>query len=126
MHICEKVPGLYWLSISGSLGALASAQFPAPQGYVNDFAKVIDQRSGSWKWLRQLKKEQGIELAVVTIQTTDLTIPPNTVLASLRSGGLAGPKTAALILLAMEERAIEVETGYGLEGWCQMGRSVPI
>lgn len=98
---------------------LASAQFPAPQGYVNDFAKVIDQRSRAELEVvaAQLKKEQGIELAVVTIQTTDPYDPTEYRTRLFEEWGIGGPEDSGLlILLAMEERAIEVETGYGLEG----------
>jgi len=95
------------------------AQFPAPQGYVNDFAQVIDRRSLAELEVitEQLKKEQGIELAVVTIQTTAPYDPTEYRTRLFEEWGIGGPEDSGLlILLAVDERAIEVETGYGLEG----------
>src|SRR5690606_26596809 len=57
------------------------------------------------------------ELAVVTIQTTDPYDPTEYRTRLFEEWGIGGPEDSGLlILLAMEERAIEVETGYGLEG----------
>lgn len=98
---------------------LASAQFPAPQGHINDFAQVIDRQSYAELEViaDQLKKEQGIELAVVTIETTHPYDPTEYRTRLFEAWRIGGPEDSGLlILLALEERAIEVETGYGLEG----------
>lgn len=99
---------------------LASAQeFPAPQGYVNDFARVLDQRSRAEIQVvaEMLKEEQGIELAVVTLQSTAPYDPTQYRTLLFEAWGVGGPEDSGLlILLSLDEGAIEVETGYGLEG----------
>ena len=107
------------------LSQLALAQFPAPQGHVNDFAKVLDQRSRAELEVvaEELEREQGIELAVVTIETTAPYDPAEYRTRLFEEWGIGGPEDSGLlIVLSLEERAIEVETGYGLEGTLPDGK----
>lgn len=103
-----------------SLGQLAVAQsFPDPQGYVSDFARVLNQSSRAQIEViaDQLKKDQGIELAVVTMQSTAPYDPTEYRTRLFEAWGIGGPEDSGLlILLSLDEGAIEVETGYGLEG----------
>lgn len=95
------------------------AAFPQPKGYVNDFANVLDRRSQSELQIlaEQLRKDQGIELAVVTVTTTEPMDPKEYTTALFNEWGIGGSEDSGLlILLAVSERAIEVEPGYGLEG----------
>lgn len=101
------------------VGQTVSAQeFPVPIGYVNDFAQVLDQRSRAQIQVvaEQLKEEQGIELAVVTLQSTAPYDPTEYRTLLFEAWGIGGPEDSGLlILLSLDEGAIEVETGYGLE-----------
>lgn len=103
-----------------SFGSLAfAANFPAPRGFINDFANVLDQRSRSELQLiaEKLQKEQGIELAVVTLANTKPLEPKEYITGLFNSWGVGGPEDSGLmILLSIAEGAIEVEPGYGLEG----------
>ena len=97
----------------------AEAAFPQPQGFVNDFANVLDRRSSSELQVlaEQLRENQGIELAVVTVTSTAPMDPKEYTTALFNEWGIGGPEDSGLLmLLAVEERAIEVEPGYGLEG----------
>lgn len=97
----------------------AWAAFPKPQGFVNDFANVLDRRSQSELEIlaEQLKKDQGIELAVVTVATTEPMDPKEYTTGLFNDWKIGGPEDSGLLLLlAVAERAIEVEPGYGLEG----------
>lgn len=101
---------------SGTAGALT---YPAPQGFVNDFAGVLDQRSAAEIQLvaEKLQKEQGIELAVVTVESTAPLDPKEYTTGLFNTWGVGGPEDSGLlILLAVGEGAVEVEPGYGLEG----------
>ena len=76
------------------VGQTVSAQeFPAPIGYVNDFAQVLDQRSRAQIQVvaEQLKEEQGIELGIPFILPM---IPPSIVPSYSKHGELEGLKTA--------------------------------
>ncbi|HPT83770.1 MAG TPA: TPM domain-containing protein [Limnochordia bacterium] len=101
------------------LTAAAWAAFPQPQGFVNDFANVLDRHNQSELQIlaEQLRKDQGVELAVVTVPTTEPLDPKEYTTGLFNEWGLGGPEDSGLlILLAVAERAIEVEPGYGLEG----------
>ena len=101
------------------LGSSALAAFPKRQGFVNDFANVLDQRSKAEMQLlgEKLWSEQGIGLAVVTISTTAPMDPKEYTTGLFNEWGVGGPEDSGLLmLLAVAEGAIEVEPGYGLEG----------
>lgn len=95
------------------------AAFPASQGFVNDFANVLDQRSKAELQViaEQLREGQGIELAVVTVASTNSLDPKEYTTALFNEWGVGGSEDSGLLmLLAVAEGAIEVEPGYGLEG----------
>ncbi len=101
------------------LGSVANAAFPAKQGFVNDFANVLDQKSRAEMQLlgEKMWSEQGIGLAVVTVSTTAPMDPKEYTTGLFNEWGVGGTEDSGLLmLLAVAEGAIEVETGYGLEG----------
>ncbi len=101
------------------LGSSALAAFPERQGFVNDFANVLDRRSRAEMELlgEKLWTEQGIGLAVVTVSTTAPMDPKEYTTGLFNEWGVGGPEDSGLLmLLAVDEGAIEVEPGYGLEG----------
>lgn len=115
---CNIVVGLMVLIFLLAQGAQA-ASYPKAVGFVNDFANVLDQRSRAELELitQKLRDEQGIELAVVTIATTAPEDPKTFITGLFNEWGVGGPEDSGLmILLSLAEGAIEVETGYGLEG----------
>jgi uncharacterized protein len=100
---------------------LFSQKLPKPTGFVNDFAGIID--TGSKTQINQIAKTvqetTGAEIAVVTVETIEPygSIEEYSVdLASEWGIGRAGEDTGLLILLAMKERRVRIEVGYGLEG----------
>lgn len=106
--------------------AAADRAFPAPVGYVNDFADVMDQASADsiTALATELREKSGAEMAVVTLP--DLggeTIDP-VAEALFRQWGIGrkGQDDGVLILLAVAERRVRIETGYGLEGPLPDGR----
>jgi len=111
------------LLVGGHAGA---RDWPAPTGHLNDLAKVLDPASAdSIESLAvELQEKTGSELAVVT--TPDLggeeIEAVATDLFSRWGIGRKGENDGVLILLAVQERRVRIEPGYGLEGVLPDGR----
>lgn len=72
------------------------AAFPQPQGFVNDFANVLDRRSQSeLQVLAEQLRGPGVELAVVTVASTDPLDPKEYTTGLFNEWGSAVLKTAA-------------------------------
>lgn len=102
------------------------AALPRPVGYVNDFANVIgrDHRQQMEDVATSLKEEHGVELAVVTIRTAAPLTPKDYATQLFNEWGIGGPEDSGLlILLSVDDREIQVEVGYGLEGVLPDGKA---
>ncbi len=103
------------------------AQIPKPIGFVNDFANVIDD-SNEYVialTLESLEKDKGVEIAIATISTLPVGETVQTYANKLLNEwgvGKRGEDNGLLILISVQERRIQVETGYGLEGILPDGR----
>jgi uncharacterized protein len=116
------------LAIVLGVGTNAGAEtdWPEPRGFVNDFAGVLssEQAATLQTIATRLKEGSGAELAIVTVETV-APLDAKTYAVELFSRWGIGRKDrddGLLILLAMAERRIEVEVGYGLEGALPDGR----
>jgi uncharacterized protein len=98
-----------------------SQELPKPTGYVNDFAGVISQndRNRMESIISLVEEKTGAEIAVVTVDT----IAPygsieqySVELAQTWGIGKEGEDNGILMLLAVSERQVRLEVGYGLEG----------
>lgn len=102
-------------------GPLWAQKLPDPVGFVNDFAGVIDSNSSAeMEAIAQaLQQKTGVEIAVVTVHSIE---PYGSIdeysieLATTWGVGKKGEDTGILLLLAIQERKIKLEVGYGLEG----------
>ena len=104
-----------------SASALAQeASFPAPRGYINDFASLISP--ADYQKLNglilALEQKTTAELVVVTLKTTK---PYEIQDYSIRLWdrwkiGKAGKDNGVLLLVAVEDKQAWISTGYGLEG----------
>lgn len=104
----------------------AGSDWPAPKGFVNDFAGVLsgEQAATLEGIATSLKAGSGAELAIAVVPTV-APLDPKTYAVELFSRwgiGRKGKDDGLLILLAMAERRVEVEVGYGLEGVLPDGR----
>jgi uncharacterized membrane protein YgcG len=106
--------------------AWAQGQYPAPQGWVNDFAQALNTstRERLHTLLADLEQRTTVEVAVVVVHTTAPLTPKQyaTELYNRWGIGKKGADNGVLILLALQDRRVEVETGYGVEGILPDGR----
>jgi len=104
----------------------ADRPFPAPRGYVSDFAGIIDGASADsiTALANELREKAGSELAVVTLRDLggEEIDPVSTALFAQWGIGRKGKDDGVLILLSLAERKVKIEPGYGAEGPLPDGR----
>ena len=93
---------------------------PALNGRVNDYANVISKNDEKelTEYLASLDEQTGIQIAVLTIPSLkgeDIAAFGVKVAENWKLGK-AGEDNGALLLVAMDERELRIEVGYGLEG----------
>ncbi len=110
----------FLLLIFIALGAFAD-DVPGYSGYVNDYAILITEKdkASMESVAKEVEEKTGAQIAVLTVKS----MSPYT---SIDEFGMAvaekwkvGEKdkdTGIIIILAMEERKVRIEVGYGLEG----------
>ncbi|MEO5656824.1 MAG: TPM domain-containing protein [Nitrospiria bacterium] len=107
---------------------IGAAVYPRPQGFVNDFAGVIDPATEARiaAVSESLQRGTGIELAVVTVAS----YAPEAALDAYAAGlfqawgiGSAARDTGLLLIMAVGERQVRIEVGYGLEPVVTDGRA---
>jgi len=93
---------------------------PAPVGFVNDHAGKLDEptRAKLEAFLDQVKRKTGAEFAVLIMPSTAPWDPSEYKVRAFQTWGLGrkGEDNGLLMLVAIEEREVRFETGYGLEG----------
>jgi uncharacterized protein len=93
---------------------------PAPAGYVNDRAAIMDEASRAKleAFLDQVEKKTGAQFAVLTVKSTAPLDPSEYKVQVFQQWkiGKKGEDNGLLLLVAMDERDARFETGYGLEG----------
>lgn len=121
----RRIPNWSRLALGAVLSALVLASLfgqqalPEPSGFINDYAGVLDQRTrASLEALAQdLRAKTGAEVAVAVLQSLDgesLEDYTNRVAEHWGVGDQAD--RGVMLLLAIEERRLRIEVGYGLEG----------
>jgi uncharacterized protein len=105
----------------GQAGAETVASLPAPTGYVNDFAGVLEP--GTKQQLEalctQVDQKAKAQIAVVTIHNIDGDQSIEEFAVALEEKwkvGAKGTDRGVLMLFVMEPRGGRIEVGYGLEG----------
>jgi uncharacterized protein len=106
----------------GTLGVSAIAEVAVPpfQNYVTDLAGTLNpqQRASLEQSLRAFSAQKGSQLAVLLVPST---APESIEQYSIRVAedwklGRKGVDDGALLLVAVRDRALRIEVGYGLEG----------
>jgi len=101
----------------------AKKVFPAPMGYVNDFAGVMDASSKERlsSLLIKIERSGSAEIAVVTILSMEelgFADIEETAVKLFEEWGIGkkGKDNGILIIASIKERKVRIEVGYGLEG----------
>jgi uncharacterized protein len=112
-------------SLLVSRPAAAQLQLPPPDGYVDDFAHVIDPAHADSirAVVSEVREKSGGEIVVVTLPSLEGGTAPDVALRIGREwkigqkGAPGDPArgTGVVVLLAMKERAWRIETGTGTE-----------
>jgi uncharacterized protein len=114
-----------WLRVSVLLGLFASAGLAVdwkalkPQGYVSDFAHVINPASKSQleAYCATVERSTGAQMALVTIPSLENEPIEDVANTIYRAWGVGqkGKDEGILLLLAIGDRRNRLEVGYGLE-----------
>lgn len=92
---------------------------PEPAGFVNDFAGVLtaDEHAELVGITSDLERLTGVELAVAVVSSVAPRDSKSYAVDLFAKWGVGkkGRDNGVLILLAMQERRVEIEVGYGLE-----------
>jgi uncharacterized protein len=95
------------------------AAFPSHQGFVNDFAGVLDEpsRAEIESLLRETERATSAEVVLVTVRSLDgMTVEDYAVrLFEAWKIGKKATDNGVLILVSTSDRAMRIEVGYGLE-----------
>lgn len=107
-----------FLLVSSLAGALDLTSLK-PQGYVSDFAGVVDAASKAEieAYCTRLDKATGAELALVTMTTLEGEPIEDVANTLYRQWGVGkkGKNEGALLLLVVQDKRSRLEVGYGLE-----------
>lgn len=113
----------------GLLPAHADEHIPQPVGdiYVQDFASVLkDQEKYELNNLgRQIEDQASVQVVVLTVDTTGGRPIEEYANEAFRTYGIgsAGKNNGVLLVVAMQDRQVRIEVGYGLEGRIPDGKA---
>jgi len=105
----------------GTIAQTTQSPLPKPTGYVNDYASVIDKstKNRMETTLTNLDREQQIQFAVVTVNTTNGQDVFEYSRAVARGWGLGSKDTSKpslLLLVSIQDRKAFVQTSRHVEG----------
>lgn len=113
---------LRWFITAVVLAANAGAyDFSAlkPEGYVSDFARVMDTASKVEleRYCKALEDQTGVQIALVTVPSLENEPASDVANVLFRAWGVGQKKSneGVLLLLAIRERKSRLEVGYGIE-----------
>lgn len=107
--------------ILSSLSFLGAQDFPPPRGLINDLVGVLQpaEAENMEELVAGIREHTGAEIAVLVVESY---APAGSIeeyaseLFAAWGIGQKGKDNGALLLLAMTERKVRIEVGYGLEG----------
>ncbi len=107
------------LGASGGWAVDWKARYPKPEGYVSDFAHVIDAASKSQieAYATSVEQATGAQMAFVTVPTLEDEPIDEVANAIFRAWGVGekGKDNGIMLLLSIADRKSRLEVGYGLE-----------
>jgi uncharacterized protein len=106
--------GVLVLQISGV------AALPRPDGYVNDYAAILDADAETYleDFLTTLERDTSAEVAVATVESLDGMTIEEYANRLFQEWGIGNRQkdNGVLLLVAPRDREVRIEVGYGLEG----------
>lgn len=116
------------LSLSVSAFAAKNTPYPPPTQsfFVNDFADCINETDEQkmQSMAEELYKKTGAQVVCVTVNSLDGKEVRDYALGLGREWGIGSKNNdGVLLLLSVEERQIDIEVGYGLEGALPDGKT---
>ena len=125
MRLLTSLVFFGWVLTGAATAQQAIPRLTAP---VNDFANVIDASSEAQldALIRRLQSATGDVMVVATVKTfqpfADLASYAEEMFENGGQGiGQKGKDNGVLIVLAVDDRRVQIETGYGLEGFITDG-----
>ncbi len=117
--LCIVFLSLVSICAGVAVGVSGAVEYPRPQGYVNDYAGVIDPgtKQELERTLERLAAETGAEVAVAVVPDMGGLEESLYAVELFQSWGVGSKERndGVLLLLAMKERRTRIEVGYGLE-----------
>ena len=113
----------YITIVTAFVGALCSSGLAAlpekPRGMVSDFAEVIDQNMESQitALVQEVEQKTSAEIAIVTVPSLEEGDSETMAVELYKKWGIGkkGKDNGVLILVSVQDRAVRIEVGYGLE-----------
>jgi uncharacterized protein len=110
----------FFLTFVSAGTGIAGEKVPAPRGAVNDYANVIPQdiKDRMENLSREVLSKTGTAIVVAVVPTIGENDVRDYANSLYRKWGIGekGKDKGVLIFLALKERRIRIETGYGVEG----------
>jgi uncharacterized protein len=127
MKLAGRIITLVLLLIAIGSQPVLAADFPAPKGYVNDFASLLSDSTAMQleEQLVSLEKDTTAEVAVVTVGSLE-GASIEQYAADLFDAWDIGKKdknNGVLFLIAYSDHKVRIEVGYGLEPVITDGRT---
>ena len=117
----KRIALLFFGVVCALLTGQQTTDFAAlrPQGYMNDFANVVDQstRDQLERYCARLEKATGAQIALVTLKSTEGQPVEDVANLLFRKWGVGkkGTDEGALVLFVINDHRTRIEVGYGLE-----------
>ena len=121
--LCAILAAVLAFAVNGAIGR--AQEIPKPRGYVNDFASVFtpDTAAGLEDALRLAEQETTAEIVIVTVPNLGGDTIEGYAVELFEQWGIGkkGRDNGVLLLLAVAERKVKIEVGYGLEPYITDG-----
>lgn len=100
--------------------SLQSAEIPQPVGFVNDFANILSEttRNKINDWAIELREKTDTDFFIATFASIEGENEVDFGVKVYKQWGIGSKRDeGTLILLAVKERKLRIEVGYGSEGY---------
>lgn len=116
MRAAAYAVACWWLTTPASAYDFSALK---PEGYVSDFARVLDPdtKARLERYCTAVEQSTGAQMAIVTVPTLEGEPVEDVANLLYRKWGIGSKKSneGALLLLAVKDHRMRLEVGYGLE-----------